>query len=125
MNSEFDKENVKSIVKEWILKINENEEIEEDIIAINFGIFEPYGIELIGSKEYDSEDDDWACEGDFVPIERTCAELNIDSEIEWEEVLDNMVEILTELADELNDIDLLKVQHITTGFCDGDLVVIR
>ncbi|MDF2858168.1 MAG: hypothetical protein K0Q87_4019 [Neobacillus sp.] len=43
------------------------EVLPKEIKALNTGLFSPYGIELIGAKVYDPEDDDWACEEDFVP----------------------------------------------------------
>lgn len=119
------KERVKEIIKNWILRINKEETLPKNIVALNFGLFEPYGIELIGSKYYNSEDDDWACEEDFEPIERTCPELNISEDMNWEDVLDMIVDILKELVSELNDIEIFKIKHITTGFSDSELVIIK
>lgn len=116
---------IKETIKNWILRINDEEVLPENIEALNFGIFEPYGIELIGSSTYDADDDDWACEEDFVPEERVCNELNISDEYEWEAVLNEIQLILKELIDELKDLPLLNVDNITTGFSDGDLVVVK
>ncbi len=116
---------IKDTIKDWILRINDTEILPNNIKALNFGIFEPYGIELIGSSTYDEEDDDWACEEDFVPEERVCNELNISGEYDWETVLNEIQLILKELVDELKDLPLLNVNHITTGFSDGDLVVVK
>lgn len=116
---------LKQQIREWILSINEEEELSKEIKALNFGLFEPYGIELIGAIEYDAEDDDWACEEDFVPNQRQCPNVEVSSDIKWEEFLNTIVIILKELIIELDYLDLFKVEHITTGFCDGDLVLIR
>lgn len=116
---------IKDTIKDWILRINDEEILPNNIKALNFGIFEPYGIELIGSSTYDLEDDDWACEEDFVPEERVCNELNISDEHDWQTVLNEIQLILKELIDELKDLPLLNVNHITTGFSDGDLVVVK
>ncbi|MDS0527415.1 hypothetical protein NNC19_17120 [Clostridium sp. SHJSY1] len=121
----MERDNVKKIIKEWILRINNEEALPNDIESLNFGLFEPYGIELIGALNYDAEDDDWACEEDFIPKERECPELNIDSDCDWETVLNEIQMILKELVDELSDLSLLNVNHITTGFCDSDLVVVK
>ena len=51
---------------------------------------------MIGSANYDAEDDDWGDE-DFVPKERCCPHLGIDDTYEWEFVLEKMVIILKEL----------------------------
>ncbi len=119
------KKRVKKIVKNWILEINKEETLSKDITALNFGLFEPYGIELTGSKIYTPEDDDWACEEDFEPAERTCPELNIPEDMDWEDVLEMIVDILKELILELKDLEILQVPHITTGFCDGELIIIK
>lgn len=118
-------EKVKSIILDWISDIDKNEKLPSDIIALNFGLFEPYGIELIGSNEYDEEDEDWACNEDFVPQKRTCPKLPISSDTPWERVLEEITIILKDLVKENKNIRLFQVKHITTGFCDGNLVVIK
>lgn len=45
--------------------------------------------------------------------------------IGWEDFLNTIAQILKELTTELKDLDILRVEHITTGFCDGDLVVVK
>lgn len=121
----MEKENLKSIIKEWILRIDKTESIPENIIAINFGLYEPYGIELIGSASYDAADDDWACEEDFEPTERECPELNVDANEDWEDFLELIQIILRELVVELKDLTVFKIDNITTGFCDGDLFIVK
>lgn len=118
-------EEIKKNIREWILSINEKESIPAEIEALNFGLFEPYGIELIGANAYDVEDDDWACEEDFIPRQRMCPNIDVSEEIEWEDFLNTNVQILKELTEELKKLDIFRVKHITTGFCDGDLVVVK
>ena len=119
------KERVKNIIKNWILRIDEEETLPKEIIALNFGLFEPYGIELTGSELYNFYDDDWACDEDFEPVERTCPDLNIPEDMDWKDVLEMISEILEELVSELDALEILQVPHITTGFCDSDLVIIK
>lgn len=121
----MDWDRVKQIVKEWILRINESEILSDGIVALNFGLFEPYGVELVGSSCYDPNDDDWACEEDFIPEERTCPDLDIDDDCSWEMVLEEMENILKELVQELRELPVLNIAHITTGFGDGDLLVVK
>ena len=105
----FDKQKVKAIVKQWLLFIAEYETLPNDIIALNFNLWEAveengqscYTLELTGSKQYDAENDDWACEEDFDPRERNCDALQLSSEIPWEEVLNGLVEVLKELKKDL------------------------
>ena len=57
----------------WIDNVNLTENPPSDIIAYWFGLLETtvgYEIYLIGSKQYDKNDDDWACFNDFEPKEK-------------------------------------------------------
>lgn len=121
----IDREKIKSIIKEWVQKVDKKDVIPSNISAINFGLYEPYGIELIGSITYDVDNDDWACNKDFVPTERSCPYLNINENVDWKEFLETIQSILKELTSELNGCSVFSVQHITTGFCDGDLSVVK
>lgn len=126
IKSLFHKEpDIKEIIKQWLLTINEEQSMPEGIVALNFGLFEPYGIELTGAKCYDEKNDDWACEEDYVPEHRTCSDLHIPANKGWEEVLNDIVALLKELIRELPDLYLWQVEYITTGFSEGDLIRIK
>ena len=43
----------------------------------------------------------------------------------WKEVLEGMEEIIFELVQELEDLPILQVKHITAGFFDGDMILIK
>lgn len=118
-------QSLKEVIKQWILSIEKEQSISKNIVALNFGLFQPYGIELTGAKCYDTDNDDWACEEDFVPKHRVCPALNISKSKDWEEVLEDIVVLLKEIIQELPDLNLWKVEHITVGFSDGDLVKIK
>ena len=45
--------------------------------------------------------------------------------MDWKDVLEMISEILEELVSELDELEILQVPHITTGFCDSDLVIIK
>ena len=47
------KERVKNIIKNWILRIDKEETLPKEIIALNFGLFEPYGIEPVSYTHLD------------------------------------------------------------------------
>lgn len=129
----LDKEAIKAIVRRWLLYIDAHETVPADIVALNFNLWEAveengdscYTLELTGYRHYDPENDDWACEEDFEPRERNCDNLQLSSKIPWEEVLKTLVEVLKELKGELGDISLFRVEHITAGFTDGDLITIK
>lgn len=113
-------------IKEWILRIDEDEIVPRSLKALNFGLTEPYGIELIGSKVYNAEDDDWIFQEDFVPDERQCPNIEIPHNIGWEYFRNTVLRILKDLDGELkNQTELLRVPHITTGFTEKGVVLIR
>lgn len=48
-----------------------NEDIPAQIVAFNINIYEyPFSIEIVGSSEFDPEDEDWACNEDWLPKNR-------------------------------------------------------
>ena len=119
------KSNTKEIVKQWILSIEKENNLPKNIIALYFCLYEPYGITLTGSQSYDIEDDDWACDEDYIPIHRICPPLNIAKNKTWQEVLEEMILLIKEIMKELPDLNLWKVKHIAIGFEDGDLILIK
>jgi shikimate kinase len=116
---------IKEQIKDWVLRIDEDELLPKGIKVLHFGLSEPYTVELTGSKMYNTDDDEWVFRQDFVPDENECPDLEIDEHIAWETFLKTMVRILKELNVELKEIDLFKVGHITTGFTGSDIVAIR
>lgn len=123
------KQTIKDTVKQWIMSIEREQNMPEDIVALNFvlfeGVSEPYGIYLTGSKSYSEGNDDWACEVDYEPCHLTCPTLDIPSSQKWDEVLNEMIVLLKEFVQELPDLRLWQVEHITVGFPDGDLMKIK
>ncbi|MDR3157870.1 MAG: hypothetical protein LBU11_02430 [Zoogloeaceae bacterium] len=115
----------KETIRAWILEIDAKEKIPENIVALSFNLYEPYGLELVGSKRYCKDDEDWACEEDFVPERRDCPGFELPSVLGWEDVLDRVAHILKELSCELPDTQIFKVKHIALGFVDGCLVSIK
>lgn len=111
-------------IKSWLEVINTKETIPSDIKALNFGLFESldgYGIYLTGSRKYDENDDDWACNNDYEPAQRYFYLPK--NEMKWDEFLKYVSEILTKhlsvFAKEVSSPFYKKV--ITVGFDDGDL----
>ncbi|KAA9044580.1 hypothetical protein F6S82_16725 [Bacteroides xylanisolvens] len=116
---------LKEIIKKWIINIDKTEELPSDIVALSFNLYEPYGLELVGSTWFDEEDEDWACDEDFEPIQRSCPDFKISDDLEWEEVLEIVTATLKALIKELADLRLFKVEHIAVGFVDGDLIILK
>ncbi|WP_142296462.1 hypothetical protein [Lottiidibacillus patelloidae] len=67
----------------WLHDLLNSEMISDEIVALNFGLFEnEYTIQLYitGSKEWEFDDDDWACNNDYFPKGRY-ASINIYKEL--------------------------------------------
>lgn len=117
---------MKREIAQWLKEIN-NTTLPNDIVALNFGIFETeegYGLYMIGATEYCEDDEDWACEP--VAYKSDYLILN-DPELKtmnWEGVLEKIVKILHEaLFGYVSDgQSLFYGKIITTGFDDGELV---
>lgn len=123
MNTETN--DLKEILKRWIVNIDKTEELPSDIVALSFNLYEPYGIEMVGSTWFDEKDEDWACDEDFEPTQRSCPDFEISDNLKWEDVLDIVVAILKVLIEELSDLKIFKVKHIAVGFVDGNLTIIK
>jgi hypothetical protein len=73
-------------------KIASKEQPSSDIKALNFGLFQNseghYSVYLVGSKEYDPDDQNWACNEDFVPADKYFhAKHKSVSSLKWQEFL--------------------------------------
>ncbi len=63
-------EEFEKLLTEWLYELLEKEKPKTSIKAFNFGLFETrggYSLYLIGARRYDPNNDDWACNQDFVP----------------------------------------------------------
>jgi hypothetical protein len=116
---------------QWMAAMNAKEHPDKDIIAFNFGLFETiegFTIYLIGTKEFDEDDGDWAIEPDYEPAHEYL-EINPDETegLQWNDVLKRAVDIITRYvnSEEFHHSILKDAKAITTGFDDGDLTRIR
>jgi len=118
-------------IENWISNLSDDNTFTDEIVAINFGLFESeegFMIHCIGSKIYDQENDDWACNEDFVPQKKY---LKIPKELtenkDWYEIQNMFGELLKKYLSSLDyEFSLLnKVEAITYGFDDGDLQKIK
>ncbi len=112
----------------WIEGINNSEEISDEIIAFNFGLIETeigYSMYLIGSEEYEADDDDWACEVDFEPEDKYF-DLKVETD-DWEYVQSTSEKLIRNFiaSESYQNSFLFKADAITTGFDDGDLTKLK
>jgi hypothetical protein len=118
-------------LQEWLFKMCDTETPDKSIIAYNFGLFETengYTIYLIGSKEYDKDDQDWATNNDFEPsLKYYPLPTSQYKNLEWEKVLERIKYQLKDFTktEKFKNSFFAKAKAITTGFDDGDLIKIK
>jgi len=128
--TEIEKDEIKRLVNFWINRIDDKEQIPQSVKAFNFGIIETesdYQVYLVGTKSYDTNNDDWACEEVFIPKERYLS-LGVDSKKwNWEEI-QSIVKTGIEQFIETRISPLTFVhsaEYLTIGFDDGELERIK
>ena len=111
----------------WLERVSQSSPPPEDIVAYNFGIFESeggYTLHLIGSREYDPDNDDWACREDYVPVEKYF-ELpkSFGNGGDWRGVQHKVVGLIKRFigSSEPTGSPFTRASAITVGFDDGDL----
>ena len=111
----------------WIEGINKADTPTEDIIAYWFGLFETangYTMYLIGSKDFDENDDDWACNNDFEPKSKYFdLPSNYVKGKNWQSVLNDSISLVNQFlkSEEFDNSILKNASAIAIGFDDGDL----
>ncbi len=113
----------------WLNRISDSEELPKNIIAILIGLFESdngYTIYLIGSKTFNEDDSDWACNNDFKPKNKYFVvdddKLN---DKNWEVILSLTIEAVKKYQRKYPDSLVEKIEHLAIGFDDGDLTIIK
>ena len=112
-------------LKIWIEK-QLSGHIPSDVRAYNFNLYESeidnqFDVQLIGCKEYDLDNDDWACNPDYSSGENFY-HFTADG---WEQALESFIVSVKEYLETCNLSNKLKAaKYITAGFVDGDLEVI-
>jgi hypothetical protein len=116
------------IFNDWLDKIIITEKPSAEIAAYYFGLFETlngYEIYLVGSNDFDEDDDDWACNTDFEPKDKY---LKLgQAGTNWEEILSETKQNIQNYMQKPNykNSFLDKAKAIATGFDEGDLYRIK
>jgi hypothetical protein len=115
----------------WIATISLSSPPPMNIAAFNIGLFETpdgYKAYLTGSKDYDPNDDDWACQEDYSPEQRYF-ELPPDFIFgkDWQEIEEGMVEMVKKflVSAEGSENIFSTSQVVTVGFDDGVLIRVK
>lgn len=100
--------------------------LDSTVIALNFNIYETansYDIELIGSDEFDEEDEDWACNTVF--SSNTMFEIENNTFSNWESALEFISGLIKEYLNNGNNSNYIKsFKGIGVGFIDGDIYIL-
>lgn len=115
-------------IDKWVRQLNKRVVISSDIIALNFGLFETtdgYCIYLSGSKQYDENDDDWACNTDYKSDYLLISNEEC-HEVDWKSFLNETTTIVIHALNNISSNDsIFSNRVITIGFDDGNLNRIR
>lgn len=98
----------------------------KDTVAICFNLYEEqdnhWGVELVGTDEYDEEDDDWACD-EIIAFRDNLFHLEMDTD--WEKVWDVVNELVKKYLETGSESEkLLQYEAIATGFTDSELKIL-
>jgi hypothetical protein len=115
---------------EWMNNITKTERIDVSIIGFYFGIFETttgFEMYVAGTISFDEEDEDWATEVGFEPVDKYFT-LGEDFQLgkDWEQVLEKVESMLYSYvnSDAFLTSFLKNAEGIATGFDDGNLTII-
>ncbi len=115
---------MKKAIFNWIEEISRNQRLPQNIAALNFGLIESnegLQVYLTGSFEYDEEDDDWACNEDYIADPKY---LNLFvNNTDWQKNLDLICGYIEEFlnSEYYHNSILRNAPNITVGFDDGEL----
>ncbi|WP_445359859.1 hypothetical protein ACJJIL_12625 [Microbulbifer sp. EKSA005] len=105
-----------------------NEELLGHIVAFNINIHEsPFNIEVVGSSEFDPDNEDWACNEDWVPENRLISVSNAIFGNSLREAQDNIVAMAKQYfhSSSKNTHKLKTAKTFTVGFVDGNLSYVQ
>jgi len=101
-----------------------NEDIPAQVIAFNINIYEsPFNIEIIGSKQFDPDDEDWACNEDWVPEQRVVSVSEALFGRSWGEVQENLITMVKQYLESSskNAHKIKAAKGFAIGFVEGNL----
>ena len=99
-------------------------EIPNQIVAFNINIYEsPFKIEVVGSNVFDIDDEDWACNEDWVPLNRMTSVSSSIFGKSWEQAQENLLHMAKNYFDSnsRNSRKLRSAKAFALGFVDGNL----
>jgi hypothetical protein len=110
----------------WLDRLNRSDPPPDRLAAYNIRLFESqvgYMAYLIGSRVYDLDDEDWACNEDYVPIEKYFRlPKDLAAGKDWRDVQRQVRHLLKRyLESSESKGSFLATGVVTVGFDDGNL----
>lgn len=111
----------------WLSRVRRSSPPPDGIAAYNFGLFESvdsYMAYLIGSRDYDPDDEDWACAEDYAPDEKYFPlPEDLTAGKDWRSVQREVARLVRQYlkSPEASGSFLAAATAVTVGFDDGNL----
>lgn len=117
-----------TLLSNWLNRIL-SAKLPENIVAFNFnlyeGVDETYHIHLIGSEEFDEDDEDWACTSYYSSEEDICYIKRTKDIEHWDKGLEHIERLLKQYLNDGEKAFILKdSKAIGVGFVDGNISII-
>lgn len=114
-------------IEEWLSKVLK-QEIPSAIAAFCFNLYEDgegcWSLELVGTENFDPEDEDWACD-EITDLGTRDEPFSWEQEADWAEVLEKAAAALKQYLDCGRYADVLKAcEGVGVGFVDGNLEIL-
>jgi hypothetical protein len=127
---EIEKDEIKRLLSFWINRIDDREVIPKSVKAFNFGIIETendYQTYLVGTNNYDKENDDWASVEDFIPNEKYLSLGPNSKKWNYQEIQSIVKNGIEEyIKTRISPLTFVhNAEYLTTGFDDGELLKIE
>ncbi|MBI1344361.1 MAG: hypothetical protein GC171_15680 [Terrimonas sp.] len=119
------------LISDWLKRLQDTETPYPGVVAYHFGLLDGednFYLFLIGSKEYDEDDNDWVFVIDYEPEEKYLAiPPALTKGLILEEMMDQVAAHLEKILSlpEWADLFINKADHITVGFDKTDLIKIK
>ena len=102
--------------------------IPDEVIAFGFNLYDDgddnWSMELIGTSEFDPDDEDWLCH-EVTDFDTRDDPFQWNKKAEWEEVLDDVTCLLKRYLERGKYGDVLKAKSgIGVGFVDGNINIL-
>ncbi|MBD5137345.1 MAG: hypothetical protein HDT39_15565 [Lachnospiraceae bacterium] len=109
----------------WIDTVLEKD-LPPETVAVAFNLYEDgdnnWSVELVGTSIFDANDEDWVCDEVFDTRDNP---FEWNQDISWEDVLEEVTDILKKYLEEGKHADKLKMyQGVGVGFVDGNVWIL-